>query len=369
MSPRLVAAPLPVEPSSAGLIERVWSAGAALLPLGPASTEQERAALLARMKPHVVLDGAEEVALDEGVPVEDRTAVVIATSGTSGPPKGVVLGHTALAAAARLTNERVGAEQGQRWLCCLPLWHIAGLMTVLRSRALGTEAIFHRRFDVEAVGAETGAAFVSVVPTMLRRLLEADVDLSRYSRILVGGAAADDELVERARSRGARVSVTYGMSETAGGVVYDGVPLAGVDIDLDDEGRISIASPTLMNGYRLDPAATEAALVGGRFVSQDRGEWDEDGRLRVLERFDRTIITGGKNVSPREVEEALLAHPEVLEAIVRGEADAHWGRRIVAEVTPSDPRRPPTQEALTAFLRDRLSSYKIPVEIRLVSDR
>lgn len=369
MSPRLVAAPVPVEPWSAELIERVWTAGDAVLPLDPAATERERAALLARMRPHVLLDGPEEVPLDDPAPVDEGTALVIATSGTSGPPKGVVLGHAALDAAARLTNDRVGAERGQRWLCCLPLAHIAGLMTVLRSRALGTDAVFHERFDVEAVRSETGAAFVSVVPTMLYRLLDADVDLSGFSRILVGGAAVGDELVARARSRGARVSVTYGMSETAGGVVYDGVPLAGVDIDLGTEGRISIASPTVMSGYRLDPAATEHALVHGRFVTQDRGEWDEEGRLRILERLDRTIITGGKNVSPREVEEALLAHPEVLDATVRGEADETWGQRVVADVVPEDPRHPPTAEALAAFLRDRISSYKIPDPIRILPDR
>ena len=366
MSPRLVAAPLPVEPSSAQLIERLWAAGDAVLPLDPAATERERAALLSRMRPQVLLHGREEVPLDDPAPVDHGVALVIATSGTSGPPKGVVLGHAALEAAARLTNERVGAERGQRWLCCLPLAHIAGLMTVLRSRALGTDAVFHERFEVEAVRSETTAAFVSVVPTMLRRLLDAEVDLSGFSRILVGGAEVDDELVERARARGASVSVTYGMSETAGGVVYDGVPLAGVDIDLDTEGRVSIATPTVMDGYRLDIAATERALVDGRFVTQDRGEWDEEGRLRIVERLDRTIITGGKNVSPREVEEALRAHPEVLGATVRGEADETWGQRVVADVIPADPRHPPTAEALTDFLRGRISSYKIPDPIHVL---
>lgn len=369
MCPRLVAAPLPAEPSSAELIERVWSAGDAVLPFDPALPKQERSALLARMRPHVLLDGSEENPLDDAAPVEDGVALVIATSGTSGPPRGVVLGQAALSVATRLTNDRVGAERGQRWLCCLPLAHIAGLMTVLRSRALGTEAIVHDRFDVEAIGWETGAAFVSVVPTMLHRLLEAGVDLSGFSRVLVGGAAAADELVERARDRGARVTVTYGMTETAGGVVYDGIPLPGVGIELDGAGRISIASPTLMSGYRLDAEATKSAFVGGRFVTQDRGVWDEDGRLRVLERLDRTIITGGKNVSPREVEEALLAHPEVLDAIVRGVTDETWGQRVVAEVVPKDPRRPPRAEDLTEFLRDRISHYKIPDPIRVVLDR
>jgi len=366
MSPRLVAAVLPPEPSSVELIERVWAAGDALLPLDPALPERERSGLLSRMKPHVLLDGSEEVPLDDPAPVEDGTALVIGTSGTTGPPKGVVLGHAALEAAIGATNERVGAEQWERWLCCLPLAHIAGLMTILRSRALGTEAIVHPRFDVDAIRSEARARFVSVVPTMLERLLDAGVDLSRFSRVLVGGAAVADELIGRARDRGVDVSVTYGMSETSGGVVYDGVPLPGVDIELDEIGRISIASPTLMSGYRLDDDATARALVDGRFVTQDRGTWDEQGLLRVLERLDRTIITGGKNVSPSEVEEALLAHPEVLRVIVRGEPDEAWGQRVVAEVVARDPARPPTAEDLRAFLRERISHYKIPDPIRLV---
>lgn len=369
MSPRLIAAPLPPEPSSAQLIERVWSTGEAVLPLDPALTERERTALLARMRPHALMDGSDEVPLDDAVAVESGTALVIATSGTTGPPKGVVLGHAALKAAIRSTNDRVGAERGQRWLCCLPLAHIAGLMMVLRSRALGTEAIVHPSFDVEAVGSETGASFVSVVPTMLHQLLDAGVDLSGFSRVLVGGAAVTDELIERARDRGAKVTVTYGMSETAGGVVYDGIPLPGINIEMDGDGRISIASPTLMSGYRLDADATESAFVGGRFVTQDRGVWDQNGRLQVLERLDRTVITGGKNVSPSEVEEALLAHPEVLEATVRGEPDEMWGQRVVANVVPRDPASPPTAEDLTGFLRDRISHYKVPDPIRVVLDR
>lgn len=348
------------------VIEKVWAAGDALLPLDPRSTDRERSSLLARLRPAVYLDGGSEVALDDPVAVEEGTAVVIATSGTTGVPKGVVLAHGALEAATRLTNERVGAAPGQRWLCCLPLAHIAGLMTVLRSRGLGTEAVVHPRFEVEAIGSEQGASFVSVVPTMLHRLLAAGVDLERFDSILVGGAAVDDELVERARSVGAKVTVTYGMTETSGGVVYGGVPLPGVDIDTDNDGRISISSPTLMDGYRLDDAATERAVVGGWFVTQDRGTWDEGGRLRVMGRMDRTIITGGKNVSPSEVEEALLGHPEVLEASVRGEPDEQWGQRVVAEVVPRDPKRPPTAEDLTSFLRGRISGHKVPDPIRVL---
>lgn len=365
MPPRLIAARLPANESSVRLIEKVWDSGDALLPLDIGLTDLEISELLARMKPHVFLEGPEEVALDDPAPIGKDTALVIATSGTTGSPKGVTLTHRALEAAIRMTNRQVGAEQGRRWLCCLPLSHVAGMMTLLRSRALGSEVVIHSRFDIEAIRSEQKADYMSVVPTMLRRLLDADVDLRRFARVLVGGAAATDELVARVRDTGARVSVTYGMTETCGGVVYDGRPLSDVDVQLDRHGRISIASPTLMDGYRQDPDATERALVGNRLVTQDQGEWGDDGRLRVTGRLDRTIITGGKNVSPGEIEEALRSHPEVLDAVIRGEPDELWGQVILAEVVPRHIGRPPTEGELKIFLEDRVARHKIPRAIRV----
>lgn len=365
MSARLIALPLPATPSCLRQLERIWDAGDAVLPLAPRLSRSESSRLLDRMKPHALLEDSQETALPHPAPVQEGTALVIATSGTTGPPKGVVLGHEAIEAAVRLTNSRLGAEAGQRWLCCLPLDHIAGLMTLLRSRALGGEAIVHPRFDVDAIASASEAAFVSVVPTMLQRLLDAGVDLRRFAKVLVGGGPVPPELIERARDRGARTIVTYGMTETTGGVVYDGTPLPSVHVELDQEGRISLASPTLMNSYRLDADATQRALIGGRFVTQDRGRWDGDGRLRVLERLDRTIITGGKNVSLVEVEEALRCHPGVIDASVEGEPDPVWGQRLIATVVPRDATQPPTSEELTLFLRDRLSQFKVPRLIRV----
>lgn len=363
MPPRLIAARLPRTASSIRSIERIWDAGDALLPLDGGLIDAEVSELLSRMKPHVFLDSAGEVALEDPAPISEDTALVIATSGTTGSPKGVVLTHRALEAAIRMTNLRVGAEPGQRWLCCLPLSHIAGVMTVLRSRALGSEAIIHSRFDVEAIRSEREADFVSVVPTMLHRLLESGVDLGRFAQVLVGGAATDGELVARARDAGARVTVTYGMTETCGGVVYEGVPLPGVDVQLGGEGRISIASPTLMDGYRLDQYSTDRSLKAGRLVTQDRGEWGTDGRLVVTGRLDRTIISGGRNVSPDEIEEALRSHPEILDAVIRGEPDELWGQVIVAEVVPRNVGRFPTESELKRFLEDRIAHHKIPRSI------
>lgn len=365
MPARLVATALPRNAAAIGVVEGIWAAGDALLSLDPGLTRAELAASLERSRPHVLLDGSSETRLADAAPVRAGTALVIATSGSTGPPKGVVLSHAALQAAVRLTNSALAAGPRDRWLCCLPLSHIAGFMTLLRSRGSGTDAIVHPAFDVDAIAAAQEATFMSVVPTMLHRLLHAGVDLTGFSRVLVGGAAVDDALVERARATGARVTVTYGMTETCGGVVYDGVPLQGVDVALDCVGRISIASPTLMEGYRLDPAGSAATLRSGRFVTQDRGEWTEDRRLHVIERLDRVIVTGGKKVSPEEVEAALLMHPQVLEAIVTGEPDETWGQVVAAIVTAKDEAQPPSPEELTDFLRARISSYKIPRSFRI----
>lgn len=360
MPARLIAARLPQEPAAVGIVDGIWANGDALLPLDPALTAAELAPLLARFRPHVLLDGGREKPLHNPASIAPGTALVITTSGTTGSPKGVVLSRAALDAAVALTNEAVGASSGDRWLCCLPLNHIAGFMTLVRSRALDADPIVHRSFDVEAVASDKEGAFVSLVPTMLYRLLEADVDLTRFSRVLVGGAAVDDALIARARAMGVRATVTYGMTETCGGMVYDGIPLPKVEVALARDGRISIASPTLMDGYRLYKSATDSALASGRFVTQDRGEWTDDGRLRVIGRLDRVIICGGKKVEPDEVEDALRAHPGVLDVVVAGEGDELWGQLVVATVTPTDQDQPPDPEQLREFLRGRISSYKIP---------
>lgn len=296
-------------------------------------------------------------------PTAPDTVLVLATSGSTGAPRLVELSDRALEAAVRLTNEAVGAVEGDRWLCCLPVTHVGGLMTLLRSRALGTRAIVHERFDVERVRAERSARFVSLVPAMLHRLLEAEVDLSGFARVLVGGASADRDLIERARALGYAVTTTYGMTETCGGVVYDGVPLDGVDVRIEDGGRIALASPTLMSGYLGDRVLSDSVLADGWFLTSDKGAF-EDGRLRVTERLDATIITAGNNVDPGEVESALRDHPNVADVAVRGEADEERGQRVVALVVPAGDA--PALEDLHAFLEGRLSRYKWPRAMRVV---
>jgi O-succinylbenzoic acid--CoA ligase len=187
--------------------------------------------------------------------------------------------------------------------------------------------------------------------------------------VLLGGAAADPSLLDRARAAGVPVVTTYGMSETCGGCVYDGRPLDGVAVRLDSDGRIRLGGDVVFAGYRLRPDRTADALTfedGRRWhVTKDLGRWDGE-RLEVVGRVDDLINSGGEKVAPLAVEAALSAAPGVRDAVVVGAPDPEWGQRVVAVVVPTDPERPPSLEELRAAVRDRLPSYALPRQLRLV---
>jgi O-succinylbenzoic acid--CoA ligase len=197
------------------------------------------------------------------------------------------------------------------------------------------------------------------VPTQLVALLDQGVDLSRFRVVLLGGAAASADLLERARRSGARVVTTYGMSETAGGCVYDGLPLDGVDVAIRADGRIALRGPMMMKGYRLRPDLTAAAYDDGWLVTNDIGELAADGRLRVLSRMDDVIITGGENVVAGDVANELRRHAAVLDAEVIGVPDARWGERVVAVVV-SRVEPPPSLAELREFCRAGLPAHALP---------
>jgi O-succinylbenzoic acid--CoA ligase len=296
-------------------------------------------------------------------PVAAGTAVLIATSGSTGRPKIAELSGAALRHSAVATLERVEAEPGDRWLCCLPTSHIAGVQVLVRSLVADTGPVIHPRFDIAAVAA-SAAQHISVVPTQLRRLLDAGVDLSAFRSILLGGAAAAPPLVAEARSRGGRVFTTYGMSETCGGCVYDGVPLDGVGVDLGPDGRIRLRGPVLFTGYRLRPDLTAATRDGDWFVTQDLGVI-EDGRLRIRGRVDDVINTGGEKVVAGEVASVLSRHPSVRDVVVVGRPDREWGERVTAVVVP-DGGRAPSLDELRLWARERLPVHAAPRELELI---
>lgn len=310
-------------------------------------------------------------ALDPAQPLErDDVALVVPTSGSTGEPKGAMLTADSLRHSAGATHDRLGGP-GQ-WVLALPVTHVAGLTVLVRSLLARTRpqvVDLYGGFDVAAFGAATARLrqdvrrYTSLVPTQLRRLLDAGSDLTTYDAVLVGGAALPGQLHDRAVDAGVRLVATYGMSETCGGCVYDGEPLDGVDVGLATDGRVSIGGPVVFAGYRRRPDLTAEALVDGRLVTADLGRWTTDGRLDVLGRADDVVLSGGENVPAALVERVLGGHPAVTAVAVVGTPDPVWGERVVAVVQPTDPTSPPTVEDLRAYAGEQLDPAALPRQV------
>ncbi|GAA5166843.1 AMP-binding protein [Ornithinimicrobium tianjinense] len=315
-------------------------------------------------------------------------AVVVQTSGSSGEPKRVRLPGPALRASGEATARLVGHG---RWVLALPTHHVAGLQVLARSVLAGTSPVPvaldpgmpFRPAPFAAAVAEAHAGqgtrtdharpvLTSLVPTQLARLLDDPVGVAALQRVtvLLGGAAADPGLLAGARAAGARVHTTYGMSETCGGCVYDGVPLPGVRVRIDpaDE-RVHLGGPVVAGGYLDRPGLTaERFLVDAEgtrwFVTDDRGRWDEaEGRLTVLGRLDDVIVTGGHKVEPRDVEAALRRLPQVRDALVVGLPDPEWGQRVAALLVADSARTPTTLNELRIALSPTLPPHALPRQV------
>ena len=255
--------------------------------------------------------------------------LVVETSGSTGTPKRVLLSRRAVLASVAATERRLGGAG--RWALALPPTYVAGLQVICRSLVAGHEPVLD--------GWE-GASFASLVPTQLHRLLDdpaAVAALHGLNTILLGGGPIDPALRDRAEEEGLRVVATYGSAETAGGCIYDGYPLEGVGVQVDDDGRIRISGPTLFDGYDGDPELTVRVLVDGWFLTSDAGRLDDDGRLHVLGRVDDVVVSGGVNVPLPAVAARLRAHPDVAAAEVVGVPDEEWGQRVVAFVVTTRP--------------------------------
>lgn len=331
-------------------------------------------------------------ALRPDEPVEETdAAVVVATSGSTGEPKGVVLSRAAVITSAEATHDRLGGPGD--WLLALPVHYVAGLMVLARAVVAGTRA--HQvGSDLAALSTaletDAGRRYLSIVPTQLVRALDDQnltEQLSRLDAVLLGGAPATPALLDRARTADIRVVTTYGMSETCGGCVYDGVPLPGVSVQLDETERITLTGRSVFSGYRLRPELTADALVTGpdgerSFRTQDRGVWRAD-RLKVLGRFDDVVISGGLNVDLAAVERVAGTTPGLNggELAVVAVPDAEWGSRILAVTDRPDldhaalrthlclllPDHALPRELITLTALPRTSSGKIDRQ-RLIQD-
>ncbi|MBI2709487.1 MAG: AMP-binding protein [Actinobacteria bacterium] len=362
----LVALDLPAGPEFVGALRRAWDRGDAVLPVDQRLAPPARLALVERMRPARVVEPGGDPSgrsLAEAVPVLDGDALVVPTSGTTGAPKGVVHTHASVAAHARAVHERLAVERASdRWLSCLPLAHVGGLGVVTRALVTGLRVEVHEHFDVEAVldAARRGATLVSLVPTALDRLPEVP-----FRWVVLGGSA--DPV-----ARPANVVRTYGSTESGGGVVYDGVPLAGVEVRVDDDGAIALRGPTLLRAYRLDPsqegpAGTDPKATDGWFTTGDIGAWDEvSARLTVAGRRGDLIVTGGENVWPGPVEAVIATHPAVAAVAVVGRRDPDWGERVVAVVVPRTGVARPSLDALRDHVKATLPPWCAPRSLELV---
>jgi o-succinylbenzoate---CoA ligase len=318
-------------------------------------------------------DDRAPAALRVGEGIDDDVALVVTTSGTTGAPKGALLTAAALTASARATHDRLGGPGS--WLLALPPYHIAGVQVLVRSALAGSlpvELDVSAGFDVaELTGAISrlgpGRRYTSLVAAQLAKALAdpaAAAALAELDAVLLGGGPAPRRVLDAAAAAGIAVVRTYGMSETAGGCVYDGVPLDGVLLRVVD-GRIVIGGATLAKGYR-NPVDPDPFAEPGWFRTEDLGALSDAGVLTVLGRADDAISTGGLTVLPQAVEAALCGHPAVADCAVFGLADDRLGQRVVAAVVVRDGCPPLTLEELRSHVTRTLDATAAPRELHVV---
>jgi O-succinylbenzoic acid--CoA ligase len=359
------------------LMHALMKLGAELLPLGPRLTAEERATIVTAEEPIIDLDDPGQLTQTEAdMPLlgeHDMDAVCcrVLTSGSTGTPRPIPLSYGNFLWNAVGSAFNIGVEPSDRWLCCVPLSHIAGLGIVMRSVIYGTTAVVHDGFDVDRVGESLkrdGISQVSLVATMLTRLLEAGVDLSGPRAILVGGGPVPEEPLEEAIAKGATVVQTYGLTETCSQVTTlapadaqrklgsAGRPLLTTHLRIQD-GEILVQGPTVAPG---------SADADGWLHTGDLGHIDDDGFLYVRDRIDDLIVSGGENVVPAEVEEVLLRHPHVAEAAVIGREDPEWQQAVTAVVVlESDAEVSPDE--LRRYCAESLAGFKVPKRVELAS--
>ncbi|MDH5334376.1 MAG: fatty acid--CoA ligase family protein [Thermoleophilia bacterium] len=370
----LLAVDVPAGPAWLPLLHRLWSQRIAFMPLDERLPEPERRRQLDIARPAAVLGVGGGLTVYAGAaPVDPDVAIVVATSGTSGSPRLVELSREAVVAAvegSRAALSAAGLEVGGPLVSCLTPAHIGGLLVLLRSEVSDLPIAVHERFDAERiVRASPPGASVSLVPAMLARLVRAGADLGRFGSILVGGGSLEAELRADAETLGARLVETYGLTESCGGVVYDGIALPDSEVRVGEGGRIELRGPTIMQGYRHDPASTGAAFdVQGWLRTGDAGTIDGEGRLRVEGRLDDAIRTGAETVWPDEVEHALVSHPGVAEVAVAGRPHPEWGQQVVAFVVPRAIDDAPSLEELRDHASERIARHKAPRELVLVAE-
>lgn len=335
-------------------LHAVWGLGAVAVPIDLRLGAQERAHVGrgCRLVVDEPLGGDEPAALGSVCDLA-APAAIIHTSGSTGAPKPVELSFGNWLWSALGSGVALGVDPQERWLCALPLSHVGGLSIVVRSAIYATTALVHERWQTERVLEALGeATLVSLVPTTLARLLDAGLrEPARLRTVLLGGAPIPPALAERARRAGVPLTETYGLTEACSQVTTGGPPLFCTRVEIAPDGEILVSGPTVAGG--------------GVLRTGDLGRLDDQGHLHVVGRKADTIVTGGENVAPTEVEAVLAEHPAVAEAAVHGRTDPEWGEAVVATIVlraGADPG-PSTEAELRAHAAERLASFKVPKAI------
>jgi len=356
---QLVALDLPAGPAFVDALVAAWDAGHAVLPLDPRLPRPATERLLDALRPARIVSANGDVPLPGAVPTEPGDALVIATSGTTGAPKGVVHTHASVTASALATSAGLAVDPDRdRWVACLPPAHIGGLSVITRSLVTGTPCTVLERFDAASVEHEArrGATLVSLVATALGRC-----DASGYRSVLLGGAAPPTELPPN-------VVTTYGMTETGSGCVYDGRPLEGVELRIGDgtlgvDGEILVRGPLLLRAYR---DGTDPRLPGGWLPTGDGGRLGTDGVLVVLGRLAEVVVTGAEKVWPTPVEDVVATVAGVAEVAVWKRPDPEWGERVVAWIVLRPGADAPSLAEVRAKVAAEIAPYAAPRELVVV---
>ena len=333
-------------------LQTAWSNGDAILPIDvrlPVAMQQQVMETLGAAE---VVTANDRTPLPNAMPVNEGDALVIATSGTTGTPKGVVHTHDTILASAIRTSEMLDVTDIDHWLCCIPVAHIGGLSVVMRALLTNTKLTVHPAFDAAAVtnAANNGVTLVSLVLAAMRR-----IEPSLFRAIVLGGAAPPKSLPPN-------VFPTYGMTETGSGIVYGNKTLRDVNIRISASDEIQVQSPTLFRCYRdgTDPK------VNGWFNTGDSGEI-VDGVLRVHGRISEVINSGGEKIWPASVEAVIRNHEHVRDVRVFGEPDPEWGERLVAEIELRGNTQPSLDE-LRDFVKASLPAFAAPRRLQVVKE-
>ena len=355
---RLIALDMPASKTFVDLVQHAWSNGDAVLPIDQRLRPAGKKMLLNTMAPSEIIDASFTASsLPNGRPVQDGDALVIASSGSTGSPKGIIHTHSSILSGAQASASRLQLTSNDHWLVSIPVSHVGGFSVIARALHTGAALTLHPAFDAAAVeqALKNGVTHTSLVSTALSR-----IDTSLFRTILLGGSSAPDNLPSN-------VIATYGMTETGGGVVYNGQPLDNVEIKIVD-GEIYLRCPMLMRAYRDDQTLS---IEDGWYATGDIGEMDDNSKLSVHGRRSDMIITGGENVWPSTVENSLTSHPIVNQVVVRGMPDTTWGQRVVAYVVLNDSSQASEVKLLSDlrdYVKQTLPAFCAPQQIVVLAE-